>query len=310
MDYSKIEEKMSKTISVYKENLAEIRAGRANPAVLNKIKIDYYGTPTPINQIAGISVPEARLIVIQPWDASALKEIEKAIYLAKHKDVQLLIFPECSLTGYPPRDISNSSCVNFNLVQSMCDRLQSVADQNDISFIVGTIFKEKEIYNRALLFQPNKQIKSYDKRALWGWDNDNFAKGNSDGIVEIDGVVFGIRICFEIRFPEFFRELYKRNTDINVVLFYDVADTDDKERYSMIRGHLQTRAVENVTTTISVNATSPFQTAPTMVFGKSGQCIKECVRNKPELLIYDFEKTVNDFGENGRTSISDSLINW
>ena len=91
------------------------------------------------------------------------------------------------------------------------------------------------MYKRqALLFQPNKQIKSYDKRALWGWDNDNFAKGNSDGIVEIDGVVFGIRICFEIRFPEFFRELYKRNTDINVVLFYDVADTDDKERYSMI----------------------------------------------------------------------------
>ena len=106
--------------------------------------------------------------------------------------------------------------------------------------------------------------------------------------------MFGIRICFEIRFPEFFRELYKRNTDINVVLFYDVADTDDKERYSMIRGHLQTRSVENVTTTFFTmlprKIFEPFQTAPTMVFGKSGQCIKECVRNKPELLIYDFEK--------------------
>ena len=79
MDFNKIEEKMQKTISVYKENLTEIRAGRANPAILNKITIDYYGTPTPINQIAGISVPEARLIVIQPWDANALKEIEKAI---------------------------------------------------------------------------------------------------------------------------------------------------------------------------------------------------------------------------------------
>ena len=79
MDYSKIKEKMEKTISVYSEKLAEIRAGRANPAVLNKIKIDYYGTPTPINQVAGISVPEARLIVIQPWDASILKEIEKEI---------------------------------------------------------------------------------------------------------------------------------------------------------------------------------------------------------------------------------------
>ena len=79
MDLNKFEEKMTKTISVFEENLAEIRAGRANPAILNKIMIDYYGTPTPINQVAGISVPEARLIVIQPWNGSILKEIEKEI---------------------------------------------------------------------------------------------------------------------------------------------------------------------------------------------------------------------------------------
>ena len=79
MDYTNIKEKMEKTISVYNEKLSEVRAGRANPAILNKIKIDYYGTPTPINQVAGVSVPEARLIVIQPWDISVLKEIEKAI---------------------------------------------------------------------------------------------------------------------------------------------------------------------------------------------------------------------------------------
>ena len=75
MELNHIEEKMNKTISVLQENFAEVRAGRANPAILNKIKVDYYGTPTPINQVAGISVPEARLIVIQPWDASLLKEI-------------------------------------------------------------------------------------------------------------------------------------------------------------------------------------------------------------------------------------------
>ena len=79
MDYTNLKEKMEKTISVYNEKLTEVRAGRANPAILNKVKIDYYGTPTPINQVAGVSVPEARLIVIQPWDASILKEIEKAI---------------------------------------------------------------------------------------------------------------------------------------------------------------------------------------------------------------------------------------
>ena len=79
MDYTNLKERMEKSVGAYTEKLSEIRAGRANPAILNKIKIDYYGTPTPINQVAGISVPEARLIVIQPWDLSALKDIEKAI---------------------------------------------------------------------------------------------------------------------------------------------------------------------------------------------------------------------------------------
>ena len=82
MNYDDIKEKMEKTLSVFENNLAEIRAGRANPAILNKVKIDYYGVPTPISQVAGISVPEARLIVIQPWDTSVLKEIEKEILKA------------------------------------------------------------------------------------------------------------------------------------------------------------------------------------------------------------------------------------
>lgn len=236
------------------------------------------------------------------------REIVKAIYLAKKENARLVIFPECALTGYPPRNIPNSSCVDFDLVQMLCKKLQSIANENDISFVIGTIFKENEIYNRAMLFRPKRQIEFYDKRALWGWDKDNFAKGGNDGIFEMEGIKFGIRICFEIRFPEFFRELYKRKTDIDVVMFYDVADIDDKERYALIKGHLQTRAVENVITTISVNAISPFQTAPTMVVGKSGQCLKECVRNKPELLIYDFEKTENDLGEKGRKLISDELL--
>ena len=79
MEFNELESKMEKTILVFKENLSEVRAGRANPAILNKVSVEYYGTPTPINQVAGISVPEARLIVIQPWDGSILKEIERAI---------------------------------------------------------------------------------------------------------------------------------------------------------------------------------------------------------------------------------------
>ena len=79
MELVELESRMLKSVEVYEGNLSEIRAGRANPAILNKISVEYYGVETPINQVAGISVPEARMIVIQPWDASVLKAIEKAI---------------------------------------------------------------------------------------------------------------------------------------------------------------------------------------------------------------------------------------
>ena len=72
-------EKMSKSLNSLGNELASIRAGRANPAILDKVMVDYYGAPTPINQMAAISVAEARLLVIQPWDATSLKAIEKAI---------------------------------------------------------------------------------------------------------------------------------------------------------------------------------------------------------------------------------------
>ncbi|OCS84240.1 ribosome recycling factor [Caryophanon latum] len=72
-------DKMEKSVSALSRQLASIRAGRANAGLLDRISVDYYGSPTPVNQIAGISVPEARLLVIQPYDKSALGDIEKAI---------------------------------------------------------------------------------------------------------------------------------------------------------------------------------------------------------------------------------------
>ena len=73
------DEKMQKTMNNLSEEFGSIRAGRANPHVLDKIKVDYYGTPTPLQQVGNISVPEARIIQIQPWEKKMIKEIEKAI---------------------------------------------------------------------------------------------------------------------------------------------------------------------------------------------------------------------------------------
>ena len=78
-EYQVYDEKMQKTIGVMEKGFAAIRAGRANPKVLDKITVDYYGTPTPIQQMAAVSVPEGRMLQIQPWDASTLRDIEKAI---------------------------------------------------------------------------------------------------------------------------------------------------------------------------------------------------------------------------------------
>lgn len=95
------EEKMNKSLEVLLSDFSSIRAGRANPHVLDKIKVDYYGTPTPIQQVGNINVPEARMIVIQPWEKSLLKAIEKAILTSdlginptNDGSVIRLVFPE------------------------------------------------------------------------------------------------------------------------------------------------------------------------------------------------------------------------
>lgn len=95
------DEKMQKTLVALDEDLGSIRAGRANPHVLDKLRVDYYGTPTPIQQVANVSVPEPRMIQIQPWEPSVLKAVEKAILVSdlglnptNDGKVIRLVFPE------------------------------------------------------------------------------------------------------------------------------------------------------------------------------------------------------------------------
>ena len=101
MDIKVYEDKMEKTLSNLQEEYVSIRAGRANPHILDKIQVDYYGTPSSLQSVANISVPEARMIQIQPWEASLIKDIERAILAsdigltpANDGKVIRLVFPE------------------------------------------------------------------------------------------------------------------------------------------------------------------------------------------------------------------------
>ena len=100
-EYKVYEEKMKKSIESVENDFAAVRAGRANASVLNRIMVDYYGTPTPLNQIGNVTVPEARMLVIKPWEKTMLKAIEKAIQTSdlglnpnNDGEVIRLIFPE------------------------------------------------------------------------------------------------------------------------------------------------------------------------------------------------------------------------
>ncbi len=140
------EDKMNKTMNNLAEEYGGIRAGRANPHVLDKLRVDYYGTPTPIQQVANVNVPEPRMIQIQPWEASMVKEIEKAILTSdlginptNDGKVIRLVFPE--LTEERRKELAkdvkkkgeNAKVAIRNIRRDGNDAFKKLAKSEDIS---------------------------------------------------------------------------------------------------------------------------------------------------------------------------------
>lgn len=139
-------DKMEKTLSNLDEEYAGIRAGRANPHVLDKLRVDYYGTPSPIQSVANVSVPEARMIQIQPWEPSLVKEIEKAIMTSdiginpsNDGKIIRLVFPE--LTEERRKDLAkdvkkkgeNAKVAIRNIRRDAMDYFKKIGKAEDIS---------------------------------------------------------------------------------------------------------------------------------------------------------------------------------
>ena len=140
------EEKMKKTLTTLDSDYGTIRAGRANPHVLDKIMVEYYGTPTPLNQVGNITVPEPRLLQIQPWDASLLKAIEKAINMSElginpNNDGKVirLVFPELTeerrkeLTKEVKKKAEASKVAIRNIRRDAMDAVKKAEKANEIT---------------------------------------------------------------------------------------------------------------------------------------------------------------------------------
>lgn len=163
------EEKMKKSLASLEAELMTIRAGRANPNVLNKVMVDYYGTPTPIQQVGNVSVPEARMIVIQPWEKSMVKAIEKAINQSdiginptNDGQVVRLVFPE--LTEDRRKELVKD--VKKKGEQAKVAVRNIRRDGNDaLKKLKGTDISEDEIKDLEVELQKatDKYIKEVDK---------------------------------------------------------------------------------------------------------------------------------------------------
>ena len=171
MSLEVMNEKMEKVIVNLQDNYQEVRAGRANPAILNKVQVEYYGVPTPINQVASISVPEARLIVIQPWDKSILSQVEKAIEIAdigihpvNDGQVIRLVFPE--LTEERRRDIVKD--------------IKRLAEEAKVA--VRNVRRDEMDEAKAKL--KNNEISEDEERGL----EDKIQKATDENIAKIDEV--------------------------------------------------------------------------------------------------------------------------
>ena len=140
MDLQELEGRMLKSIDVFSQNLSEVRAGRANPAILNKITVEYYGVETPLKQLANISVPEARQLSIKPFDRSILGAIEKAVFEAN--------------LGITPNN--NGECIFLVIPPLTEDRRKELVKQ------AKTLAEEAKIALRNVRQEANSNIKKLE----------------------------------------------------------------------------------------------------------------------------------------------------
>ena len=234
--------------------------------------------------------------------------ILRGIAAARREKLRFLAFHECALTGYPPLEIE-ADRIDYEKVEVYMARIRALAHDGGIYLAVGTAARrEGRVYNCLRVAAPDgTELPPYEKHALWGWDAENFSAGAGDGIYEIDGYRVGLRICFEARFPEYFRTLYRAETDLCIVSFCDMQPQPSPARYKLMRGVLQTRAMENMLALLSVNDAHAHAGAPSAYFDRNGNLVRSLAPGCEGLLYTDFVRMPWTFGEQGRVWYSDRL---
>lgn len=164
-----MKEKMEKSIALLSQELSKLRTGRASPALVESIRVDYYGSTLPLNQVATISIPEARLIIIQPWDKNALEAVEKAIYK--------------SAIGLTPNNDGN--VIRLSIPPLTTER------RDELVRLAQKLGEDTKVAVRNVRREANNEIKKQEKDKQISEDNahkahDRIQKLTDDSIVKVD----------------------------------------------------------------------------------------------------------------------------
>lgn len=241
---------------------------------------------------------------------SNLAAIKRSVERAADENVRLLLTQECALCGYPPMEVASVNAIDKACQLKAYKEISTLANEHKMYIALGMVtFDGTQTYNSIRLIHPHgKDWRPYHKRALWGWDQENFQPENETGIYDIDGIKVGVRICFEVRFPEYFRELFAEQVDLAMVSFADVGEYEQRGKINIIQSHLVSRATENVMYVLSANSTSKQQLAPTCLIDPDGDVLGIAPLNEEYLLTAEIEITQPGFSREGRIIYSRALL--
>jgi len=244
--------------------------------------------------------------------AANFAAIMRGIDWARREGARFLMTQECALTGYPPIETKELSGIDWTLLDEKLALLRQAAKENDMFLAVGTVLKTAGVVTNSVVMisASGDFMDPYHKRALWGWDVDNFQPGTKPGIYQIDGVMIGIRICYDFRFPELFRELLRARVNMVFIAFCDNKDKPNDSRYELIKYTSIIRAVENVTYVITANTLSGFQTGPTMIVNPDGKVLQIAPRDTECVLVQDIGPVEESFGQKGILANNNRFLGW
>lgn len=238
-----------------------------------------------------------------------LAALERGIKQASSQGIRLLLTQECGVCGYPPVERDSAASVDQRTQLEALEQVSRLAKKYNMFVVVGLIMAQgPEFLNSMYLVRPDDiSGQVYHKRTLWGWDTQNLVPGHARGVYEVDGIRVGMRICYEVRFPEYFRELCQEQVDLALVSLANVSGATRQGKNDVYRARLISRASKNVMWVLSANSTSHHQLAPSCLINPDGNIIAECKADQEDLLIGVITTGEPSFGAKGRIVLSRHL---